>query len=160
MPRLLLVLFFSCSCLFVACEPPPDAASDTVRTAVDVGIVVSDMQQALSFYQDVLGLPVVAEVNTSLIGKGRMVQLAHGTSLIKLVEFEEAPDGVVSEGIGKEFGYRYITLMVPDITPILDTIQMAELPIVLPATELGNGAVIAMVEDPDGNIVEFVQEAK
>ena len=25
-------------------------------------------------------------------------------------------------------------------------------------TELGNGAKIMMVEDPDGNIIEFVQE--
>ena len=30
----------------------------------------------------------------------------------------------------------------------------------MPITTLGHGAKIAMVEDPDGNVIEFVQETK
>ena len=65
--------------------------STTPRIAIDVGIVVADMARSLGFYRDLLGLPVVAEVETSLIGKGRMTQVTHGDSLIKLVELDEAP---------------------------------------------------------------------
>ena len=31
------------------------------RIAIDVGIVVTDMERSLSFYRDLLGLPVIAE---------------------------------------------------------------------------------------------------
>ena len=141
-------------------DAPQAAPTPSARIAVDVGVVVADMERSLGFYRDLLGLPIVAEVTTSLIGKGRMVQLAHGTSLIKLVEMDEAPSGGTSKGIPAVFGYRYITLLVADIEPFMTKIEQAEIPITLPLTELGNGAMIVMVEDPDGNIVEFVQEAK
>ena len=63
----------------------------SARIAIDVGIVVVDIARSLSFYRDRIGLPVVAEVQTTLIGKGRMVQLKYGESLIKLVQLNEAP---------------------------------------------------------------------
>ncbi|NEZ56392.1 hypothetical protein DXZ20_12050 [Leptolyngbyaceae cyanobacterium CCMR0081] len=62
-----------------------------VRIGVDIGIVVAKLERSLSFYRDLLGMLVVAEVTTSLIGKGRMVQLQHGESLIKLVELHPPP---------------------------------------------------------------------
>ena len=91
-------------CLLAACNTPMlDAASSgdtpqtapasSARIAVDVGVIVTDMERSLGFYRDLLALPVVAEVTTSLIGKGRMVQLRHGASLIKLVEMDAAPSG-------------------------------------------------------------------
>ena len=141
-------------------ETPQAVSASSARIAVDAGVVVVDMEQSLGFYRDLIGLPVVAEVTTSLIGKGRMVQLKHGASLIKLVEMEEAPSGRSATGIPTTFGYRYITLLVTDIDAIVTKIEQNEVPIALPVTELGNGAVIVMVEDPDGNIVEFVQEAR
>ena len=161
------ILFF----LLAACTPetPAPASGDdtsqeapapSTRIAVDVGVVVEDMERSLGFYHDLLGLPVVAEVTTSLIGKGQMVQLKHGASLIKLVQMEEAPSGGTPTGIATTFGYRYITLLVDDIDAIMTKIEQGAAPIALPLTELGNGAQIVMVEDPDGNIVEFVQEAR
>ena len=160
-----LLLFMVAACNTEASAPasgsvdPQATPASPPRIAVDVGVIVADMEQALGFYRDLLGLPVVAEVTTSLIGKGQMVQLAHGASLIKLVQMEEAPPGGTPTGITTTFGYRYITLMVTDIEAIMTKIEQAEVPIALPLTELGNGAKIVMVEDPEGNIVEFVQEA-
>ena len=61
------------------------------RIAIDVGILVTDIEQALSFYRDLIGLQVVGEVTTSLIGKGRLVQLKHGQSLIKLLQMDKTP---------------------------------------------------------------------
>ena len=140
-------------------DAPQAAPTSTARIAVDAGVVVTDMEQSLGFYRDLLGLPVVAEVTTSLIGKGRMVQLKHGASLIKLVQMDEAPSQRTPTGIPTVFGYRDITLMVTDLDAIIAKIEQGDVPIALPVTELGNGARIVMVEDPDGNIVEFVQEA-
>ena len=78
--------------------------------AIDIGIVVTDMERSLSFYRDLLGLPVIAEITTALIGKGRMVQLKHGESLIKLVQLDTSPTEQSSKGISQALGYRYITL--------------------------------------------------
>ena len=131
---------------------------DQRRVAVDVGIVVTNMEASLSFYQDLLGLRVVAEVRTSLIGAGTMVQLEHGESLIKLIEMDDPPSAEPVRGIAATFGHRYITLMVPDIAPYVSRFGNVGIPVVMPLTVLGNGAKIMMIEDPDGNIVEFVQE--
>lgn len=51
------------------------------RIAIDAGVIVSDMETSLGFYRDIIGLQVIHELTTSLIGKGRMVQLEHGASL-------------------------------------------------------------------------------
>ena len=131
-----------------------------LRIALDVGIVVEDMDTSLAFYNDLLGLPVVAEVRTSLIGAGTMVQLQHGESLVKLLQMDTPPSSRSAKGIVSAYGHRYITLMVEDIDPFVSSTNKVELPIVMPLTELGNGAKIMMVEDPDGNVVEFVEEAK
>ena len=89
-----------------------------------------------------------------------MVQLKHGTSLIKLVELKTTPSAKTETGINTAMGYRYITLMVTEIDPIAEKLAQNHVPVALPLTTLGNGAKILMVEDPEGNIVEFVQEAK
>ena len=40
----------------------------------------------------------------------------------------------------------------------MTTLEQEPVAMVIPVTQLTNGATIAMVTDPDGNIVEFVQE--
>ncbi len=129
-----------------------------IRIAIDVGVVVADMERSLAFYCDLLGLAAIAEIPTTLIGRGRMVQLQHGQSLIKLVEMERAPAQQSPAGIAAALGYRYITLLVPEIAAIMATMEKAA--IAVPITRLDNGTQIAMVADPDGNIVEFVQAAQ
>ena len=128
----------------------------TPRIAIDVGLMVTNMERSLHFYRDLIGLAVVAEITTTLIGKGRMLQLKHGDSLLKLVELENIPPRQGSPDVG--LGYRYITLLVADINKIMTTLEQEPVAMVVPVTQLTNGATIAMVTDPDGNIVEFVQE--
>ncbi|MEM6801788.1 MAG: VOC family protein [Bacteroidota bacterium] len=164
---LLLLVLWSCSPQKSDKQQSTDPENMTVSTqqkppriAIDAGVIVGDMEQALSFYRDLLELTVIAEIQTSLIGKGRMVQLQHGASLIKLVEMEQPPSQSSPSGLSTAFGYRYITLMIKDMDAMMQKIEQADVPIALPLTTLGNGAQIVMVQDPDGNIVEFVQEAK
>ena len=126
---------------------------------MDIGVIVTDLERSLGFYRDLLGLPVVAESTTSLIGSGRMIQLKYGESLIKLIALDKTPSERGPTGISAACGYRYMTLLTADITAVIAKLEQEAVTIALPVTRLGNGAMIAMVEDPDGNIVEFVQEA-
>ena len=130
------------------------------RISVDVGVLVSNLEASLEFYHDWLGLEVVADLTTSLIGKGRMVQLRHGESLIKLVELDEKPAKQISEELSAALGFRYITLLLTNIKGLMERLEQASVATSIPLTELPNGAMIAMIQDPDGNIVEFVQEAR
>ena len=137
------------------CYPRTTSAADSPkeipgeisrRIALDVGIVVSDMDTSLQFYHGVLGLPIVAEVRTSLIGAGTMVQLQHGASLIKLLHMDTPPEAHHVKGITTVYGHRYVTLMVEDIDPLATKIDETEISVVMPLTKLGNGAYIMMVE--------------
>jgi len=154
-------LLLALALLVVACAAPPPqtaASENTARIAVDVGVIVADMDAALAFYRDGLGLEQIGDFRTSLIGAGRMVQLRHGASIVKLVQMDEAPQQASPPGLTGGRGYRYITLMVEDIAAMAERSAQAQAPVALPLTTLGNGAQILMVEDPEGNIVEFVQE--
>ena len=136
-----------------------EVSHTSLRIALDVGLLVKDIERSLGFYRDLVGLPVVGEVTTSLIGNGRMMQLRYGDSLIKLVQLESLPPGTNSKGLSTTLGIRYITLLVADIESVFERLEGANVPISIPLTRVGNGAIIAMVEDPDGNTVEFVQES-
>lgn len=48
--------------------------------------------------------------------------------------------------------------MITDIDGMMAKLDTPEVPVFMPLTELGNDAKIALVEDPEGNIVEFVEE--
>ena len=168
MPRLpiALVLAIISSFVFLGCERSKEAKKQGsnsnnlkgTRIAIDVGLVVSNMEESLAFYHDLLGLPIVAKIKTKLIGEGEMVQLGHGSSLIKLVEFEKMPASEGPKEISSALGLRYITLMVRNIDDIKLKMEKNNTTEKIPMTQLSNGAIIYMVEDPDGNIVEFVQE--
>ena len=127
------------------------------RSALDVGLLVADLEASLSFYLDLLGLEVRADVWTSLIGQGRMVQLQVGGSLLKLVQLAEAPSPA-EPGLPRRLGIRYITLMVADVVTCLERLERAGTEVTLPLTSLPDGTLIVMVLDPEGNTVELVQE--
>ena len=62
------------------------------------------------------------------------------------------------EALTHALGFRYLTIPVADIEAIMQKLEAAGVAVSIPLTQLGNGTLIAMVADPDGNTVEFVQE--
>lgn len=148
-------------------EGPAPGTSAAPRRTLDVGIVVADMASSLGFYRDLVGLPVVGEFRfgdvgeevVSRIGDGTMVWLVYRESFIKLVEMDKQPSGRTPAGLSEATGYRFITLPTPDIEALMTKLEQTGVPIVVPLVELAGGVKISMVEDPDGNVVEFMQPA-
>ena len=128
------------------------------RPAIDVGIVVSSLSRARWFYETILGLEVIADVRTSIIGAGSMVMLRSGHSIVKLLEFDRPPPRDESPSIADRTGIRYLTFPVDNVDDVLDTVGIHRIPIVQPATDHPSGSRIAMINDPDGNIIELVTE--
>ena len=127
------------------------------KDSIDLGIVVSDGAKALAFYRDTLGLEHVAD--TPMPGGGTMHRVMCGTTLLKLVHLDSAPPAVAPPGgIRGATGYRYFTISVSNLDALAAECEAAGYTIVVPPRDLRPGIRIAIVEDPDGNNVEFLQQ--
>jgi glyoxylase I family protein len=124
------------------------------KDSVDLGIVCRDTEAMVAFYRDVVGLEHVGEMP---MPGGTMHRLLCGTSLIKLVSPSEVPPVEAPPGgIQGATGYRYWTISVTNIDEVVAECEQAGRNVVVPVTELRPGITIAIVEDPDGNWVEFL----
>ena len=128
------------------------------KSAIDLGIVTNNPQAMLGFYRDLLGF--TEEPSTPFPGGGTMYRLWCGESLIKLV----VPGSPVEKNpepgpIPAATGYRYWTMRVSNLSAVMQACADAGVKVVVPVSEPRPGVTIGMVEDPDGNWVEFVTYA-
>jgi catechol 2,3-dioxygenase-like lactoylglutathione lyase family enzyme len=125
------------------------------KNCVDIGIICRDIKQSLAFYQDLLGLTKIGELP---IPFGHMHRLGFGESFVKLVDPKVVP-AAGPAGLTSQLGFRYLTFQVSNIDEICAECEKAGVAFELPKQLLMPGVTIAMVRDPDGNIVEFVERA-
>ena len=123
------------------------------KDCVDFGIVVSNITKSLDFYQGLLGLEKTEELPTPF---GTLHRLHFGKSDIKLIDPKQVPPaGAI--GLEKQLGIRYMTFVINDISAICAELKDKGVEFTIPETEFRPGVRIAMIKDPDGNIVELVQ---
>jgi catechol 2,3-dioxygenase-like lactoylglutathione lyase family enzyme len=126
------------------------------KPAIDLGIVTNDGAAALKFYRDTLGFR--HEADTPFPGGGTMHRLWCGDSLIKVVVPEKPPEQrAAGGGLVAATGYRYWTISVSNLRELLSACRDGGYRVRVDAIEIRPGVTIAMVEDPDGNWVEFLQ---
>jgi len=126
------------------------------KSAIDLGIVISDSEKSLAFYRDLLGFEHVADTPMPIAGGGTMHRLNCGDTLLKLVKLNNDPERQGDGGIAAATGMRYFTMIVTNLEEIMAACTEAGATIAVPLTEVRPGVTIGMVEDPDGNWVEFV----
>lgn len=129
------------------------------KSAIDVGIVISDSERSLAFYCGQLGLEHVADIPMLIGGGGTMHRVQCGDTLLKLVCFETTRPPATPGGIPGGLGYRYITMIVSNLDAIMQELADAGVVVAVPVTDLRPGVRIGIVEDPDGNWVEFVENS-
>jgi len=128
------------------------------KEAIDLGIVTTNGPAMLAFYRDVLGFRHEGDIAMEHVGIKVMHRLWFGNSLIKIVVPVRDPQHPPAPGgIPGGTGYRYWTMTIKNLDETLSAVQAAGFKIVRPRTEVRPGVVIGMVEDPDGNWVEFIQ---
>ncbi|KAF0154109.1 MAG: hypothetical protein FD159_2679 [Syntrophaceae bacterium] len=125
------------------------------KNSLDMGVIVSDIKASLNFYQNILGLEFVGTVP---LWFGTMHRLRFGTSDFKLIDPKVLPPrGAV--GLENQLGFRYVTFVIENLSELCADLQKIGIEFTLPEKELRAGVRIAMVKDPDGNIVEFVERS-
>lgn len=130
-------------------------AVELTKNSIDLGIVTTNAEAALKFYRDTLGF--VDQGKWDMPGGDTMYRLLCGESMIKLVEPKKTPPAEAPPGgIQGATGYRYWTISISNITSVLEACQEGGYKIVVPETQIAPGTKIAIVEDPDGNWVEFL----
>ena len=125
------------------------------KDSIDLGLIVGDIQASLHFYQTLLGLPKIEERQAST---GIMHRLRFGTSDVKLIDPTARP-GAGPIGIDQQLGFRYLTFVVTNLDAICQRLEAENVEFTRAKTEVAPGTTIAMVKDPDGNIVEFVERS-
>jgi catechol 2,3-dioxygenase-like lactoylglutathione lyase family enzyme len=128
------------------------------KDSIDLGIVVKDSAAALAFYRDLLGFEHVADIPMPGLD-GTMHRLRCGTTTVKLVKLAENPSVEAPPGgIGGATGYRYFTIQVTNLAEVTQQCKDAGVRVLVDGAEIRPGLSITMVEDPDGNWVEFVDD--
>ena len=125
------------------------------KNALDIGIVVSDIQASLAFYEGVLGLTKIQELP---LWFGTMHRLQFADSFVKLIDPKKVPPAGTL-GLEHALGFRYLTFPVTNIDEVCAACAKAGVEFDIEKKEFMPGVTIAMVRDPDGNVVEFVQRA-
>ena len=123
------------------------------KNAMDLGIICKDINASLAFYHGLLGLEKIGEMPVLF---GLMHRLAFGESFVKLIDPKKVPEAGPL-GLTKALGFRYLTFQISNIDEVCKECEQAGLSFDIPKQELMPGVTIAMVRDPDGNVVEFVQ---
>ena len=150
------------------------------RTTIDLGCVVSDVDAAVKFYTEAIGFKEVPgfrvdEATATQAGltdgqplSVRVLVLGDDKTATKL-KLMNVP-GVKSKPsdnatVPSQLGFRYLTINVTDMDAAVERLKKAEVkilgegPVALPA-ELAAGVYLALVRDPDGNLVELVGRKK
>jgi catechol 2,3-dioxygenase-like lactoylglutathione lyase family enzyme len=126
---------------------------DPAKDSLDLGIIVSDIKASLNFYQNILGLQFVGEMP---LWFGTMHRLRFGSSDFKLIDPQKKPPkGPI--GLESQLGFRYVTFVIKNLSTLCEELRTKGIEFVVPEKEMRPGVRIAMVKDPDGNIVEFVE---
>lgn len=125
------------------------------KDSIDVGIVVRDAEAALKFYRDTLGFEHVADTP---VGGGMMHRLMCGTTLVKIVKHDVVPENRDhGGGPAGATGIRYWTITIRDLDTLTDKCRTAGYKVAVEPRDVRPGVRISMIEDPDGNWVELLE---
>jgi catechol 2,3-dioxygenase-like lactoylglutathione lyase family enzyme len=134
--------------------------------------VVKDSERSAQFltnvigFKEVKGFPVSSDLGKKIgLVNGHATQVrvfvledVEQATRIKLLSFSEAPGKQTDQAyIHSSLGIRYLTLYVKNLNSVLERVKKAgvatlgETPV-----DLGNGAWLLAVKDPDGNFIELI----
>ncbi len=152
------------------------APAEFSRTSIDFGIVVSDIDKSVEFYKTALGFTEIEgfdvpaalgrdsglaenfdfHVHVMVLGKDK------NATKFKLMQFKDAPGKKVdNKYIHSSLGMSYTTIWVKDIDAAIARAKtfgakpLAKGPVALPGD-----IYLAVVNDPDGNVIELVGPKK
>jgi predicted enzyme related to lactoylglutathione lyase len=128
---------------------------DLMTPAVEIGLVTTNLEAMVEFYEGFLGLELQGEIEFT---DGSQRRYALGGSVIKLVTYTTPPPLPAGPGGGRaQAGLRYFTIGIQNLRDAAARIEAAGYEIVEPPTEFAPvpGMGWMFIADPDGNSIEL-----
>ena len=128
---------------------------ELLSPTVEIGLVTTDLDAMVAFYEGFLGLESQGEIE--FVG-GRQRRYVLGASVLKLVTYESPPAAPVTPGGGRaQAGLRYFTIGVNGLRAAAEAFEAAGHEVVEPPTLFAPvpGMGWMFVADPDGNSIEL-----
>ena len=127
------------------------------KEALDVGLVSYNGTSMLGFYSQILGFEKIGEV--PFPGLGVVNKFKCGLSQIKILVLENPPKNENARGdFTISSGYRYCTLNVRNLLDIVEDCTNNNHIVQTAPREIREGVTVAIIEDPDGNLIELMQD--
>jgi catechol 2,3-dioxygenase-like lactoylglutathione lyase family enzyme len=133
-------------------------------TVHHVGTTVSDLDRAVDFYTDVLGLEVLkrftasGENFASGVGvpgaTGHFAHLDGDGVVVELVEYDPEGDDAAAENVN-DTGAKHLAFGVDDVEGFYEDLPEDVETLSEPQTS-STGTTILFVRDPDGNLIEIL----
>jgi len=163
-----LILNLAAMSLAAQMSPAPEEFSNPT---IQVGVVVSDLDQAVDFYTSVIGMTQTGAF--SVEGeKAKELGLSDGRRLdVKILKLENSEQSnewkLMSFGkeashpkqkyIHDDNGMQYITIFVKEINPFIQRMKKNKVEILSKEPSvLDNGRKFILVQDPDGTFIELI----
>ncbi|SNZ03766.1 Catechol 2,3-dioxygenase [Natronoarchaeum philippinense] len=137
----------------------------TEPTAHHFGVTVSDLDRAVQFYRDVLGLDVSSRFtvggeafSTGVDVAGATGSFAHldaGGARVELVEYDPEGEDATGDALNRP-GATHLGLEVDDIDAIYEELPDGVETLSPPQTT-ESGTKILFVRDPEDNLVELLE---
>lgn len=134
------------------------------KNSIDIGIIVKDLSVAEKFYGELLGFPIVREVEISAevarqcgcaLAPFKFKAFQAGEVQLKVAQAESSPPS----GTGKldaATGVRYLTFSVESVEEAYNTVKAKGVEMHGEIAEVVPGRFIFFFSDPDGNMLECV----
>jgi len=162
-----IVVLFSFIC--ISCFAQEDV-SEFSNNTISLGVIVSDLEKSLIFYQDIIGMEETGGFSLDAdFGKssGLTGGVPFDVKILKLVNDDGASEfKIMSFGkplspsdnfIQDKNGVRYITIFPKSVAPIIDKIKANNIKLLgNTPIKLGDGRTFVLIQDPDGLFVELI----
>jgi catechol 2,3-dioxygenase-like lactoylglutathione lyase family enzyme len=128
---------------------------DLLSPAVEIGLVTTNLEAMVEFYEGFLGLEPQGEIE---FADGSQRRYVLGGSVVKLVTYNTPPAEAAVPGGGRaQAGLRYFTIGIKNLRDTAAKVEAAGYEIVEPPTEFAPvpGMGWMFIADPDGNSIEF-----
>ncbi len=128
---------------------------DLLTPGIEVGVVTTNLDAMVAFYEGFLGLSLHGEVE---FPGGSQRRYSLGNSVVKLVTYDPPPPEPAAPGGGRaQAGVRYLTIGVQNLRAVAEAFEDSDYSVVEPVTEFAPvpGMGWMFVADPDGNWIEL-----
>jgi catechol 2,3-dioxygenase-like lactoylglutathione lyase family enzyme len=128
---------------------------DLLTPGIEVGVVTTNLDAMVAFYEGFLGLELQGVVE---FDGGSQRRYTLGGGVLKLVTYTAPPPMPAAAGGGRaQAGVRYFTVGVKNLRELAEAIEASEYDIVEPLTEFAPvpGMGWLFLADPDGNWIEL-----